>query len=33
LRVSRDGPPDFISYSFDVLLPIIRLRESHYHVI
>jgi hypothetical protein len=24
------GPPDIISYSFDMLLPIIRLRESHY---
>jgi hypothetical protein len=32
LRVSRDGPPDIISYSFDMLLPIIRLRESHYKV-
>ena len=32
LRVSRDGPPDIISYSFDMLLPIIRLRESHYQV-
>ena len=27
-----DGPPDIISYSFDMLLPIIRLRESHYQV-
>ena len=32
LRISRDGPPDIISYSFDMLLPIIRLRESHYQV-
>ena len=32
LCISRDGPPDIISYSFDMLLPIIRLRESHYQV-
>ena len=32
LRVSREGPPDIISYSFDMLLPIIRLRESHFQI-
>ena len=30
--ISGHGPPDIISYSFDMLLPIIRLRESHYQV-
>jgi len=36
LRVSREGPknrmPWGISYSFDTLLPVIRLREKHYQI-
>ena len=32
LRVSGEGPPDIVSYSFDMLLPIIKLRESHFQI-
>jgi hypothetical protein len=36
LRVTGEGPrnamPLGISYSFDLLLPIIRLRDSHYEI-
>jgi hypothetical protein len=36
LRISREGPkhglPVGISYSFDMLLPIIKLRDAHYEI-